>query len=87
MVREQTATLPIVFISVADPVNTGFVADLARPGGNMTGFTNFEASMGGKWIELLKKIAPGISRVGVMFNPDSATGRGEFFLRPIQASA
>src|SRR5258707_3403034 len=87
IMRQQTATLPIVFISVSDPVSTGFVADLAHPGGNMTGFTNFEASMGGKWIELLKKIAPGVSRVGIMFNPDTTTGRGEFFLRPIEASA
>jgi putative ABC transport system substrate-binding protein len=87
MVREQTATLPTVFISVTDPIASGFVTDLAHPGGNMTGFTNFETTMGGKWIELLKKLAPGISRVGVMFNPESATGRGQFFLRPIETSA
>jgi putative ABC transport system substrate-binding protein len=87
MLREQTSTLPIIFISVTDPVRGGFVADLAHPGGHITGFTNFEVSMGGKWIELLKKIAPDVSRAGVMFNPDTATGRGEFFLGAINASA
>ena len=59
-VADQTSAIPIVFVSVADPVSNGFVADLARPGGNITGFTNFEATMGGKWIELLKKIAPAL---------------------------
>lgn len=87
MIREQTSNLPIIFISVTDPVRGGFVKDLAHPGGNITGFTNFEVSMGGKWIELLKKIAPEVSRTGVMFNPDTATGRGEFFLDSINASA
>jgi putative tryptophan/tyrosine transport system substrate-binding protein len=76
-----------VFVSVTDPVSNGFVADLARPGGNITGFTNFEATMGGKWIELLKKIAPGTTRVGVIFNPDTAPGGGGFFLKSVAASA
>src|SRR5258707_5160849 len=84
---DLTKTVPIVFISVADPVSNGFVADLARPGGNITGFTNFEATMGGKWIELLKKIAPGSTRVGVIFNPDTAPGGGGFFLNSVSASA
>src|SRR5664279_3130986 len=57
-VADQTSTIPIVFVSVSDPISNGFVADLARPGGNITGFTNFEATMGGKWVELLKTIAP-----------------------------
>jgi putative ABC transport system substrate-binding protein len=86
-VADQTSTIPIVFISVADPVSNGFVADLARPGGNITGFTNFEATMGGKWIELLKKISPGATRVGVIFNPDTAPGGGNFFLRSLAESA
>jgi putative tryptophan/tyrosine transport system substrate-binding protein len=86
-VADQTTTIPIVFISVADPVSNGFVTDLARPGGNITGFTNFEATMGGKWIELLKKIAPGTTRVGVIFNPDTAPGAGSFFLNSVAASA
>ncbi len=84
---DQTTTIPIVFVSVTDPVSNGFVADLARPGGNITGFTNFEATMGGKWIELLKKIAPGSSRVGVIFNPQTAPGGGGFFLSSVAASA
>jgi putative ABC transport system substrate-binding protein len=86
-VADQAATIPIVFISVTDPVSNGFVADLARPGGNITGFTNFEATMGGKWVELLKKIAPASSRAGVIFNPDTAPGGGSFFLKSVAASA
>ncbi len=86
-VAEQTTTIPIVFVSVTDPVSNGFVTDLARPGGNITGFTNFEATMGGKWIELLKKIAPASSRAGVIFNPDTAPGGGSFFLKSVAASA
>jgi putative ABC transport system substrate-binding protein len=84
---DQTKTIPIVFVSVTDPVSNGFVAELARPGGNITGFTNFEATMGGKWIELLKKIAPSSTRVGVIFNPDTAPGGGGFFLNSVGASA
>src|ERR1700687_3034494 len=86
-VADQTTTIPVVFVSVTDPVSNGFVADLARPGGNITGFTNFEATMGGKWIELLKKIAPASSRAGVIFNPDTAPGGGSFFLKSVAASA
>jgi putative tryptophan/tyrosine transport system substrate-binding protein len=86
-VADQTSTVPIVFISVTDPVNNGFVTDLARPGGNITGFTNFEATMGGKWIELLKNVAPGSKRVGVIFNPATAPGGGGFFLKSVAASA
>ena len=86
-VADQTATIPIVFVSVTDPVSNGFVAELARPGGNITGFTNFEATMGGKWIELLKRIAPASTRVGVIFNPDTAPGGGGFFLSSVAASA
>ncbi len=86
-VADQTTTIPIVFISVTDPVSNGFVADLARPGGNITGFTNFEATMGGKWVELLKTIAPSSKRVGVIFNPDTAPGGGTYFLRSVAASA
>jgi putative ABC transport system substrate-binding protein len=86
-VADHTGTIPIVFVSVTDPVSNGFVADLAHPGGNITGFTNFETTMGGKWIELLKKIAPSCRRVGVIFNPDTAPGGGGFFLRSVAASA
>jgi putative ABC transport system substrate-binding protein len=87
VLAQQTASLPIVFVSVADPVNNGYVADLAHPGGHITGFTNFEATMGGKWIELLKKIDPAVARAGVIFNPDSAAGGGGFFLKSVEASA
>jgi putative ABC transport system substrate-binding protein len=86
-VADHTSTIPIVFVAVTDPVSDGFVADLARPGGNITGFTNFEATMGGKWIELLKKIAPSSRRVGIIFNPDTAPGGGGFFLKSVAASA
>jgi putative tryptophan/tyrosine transport system substrate-binding protein len=86
-VADQTSTIPIVFVSVTDPMSQGFVADLARPGGNITGFTNFEPTMGGKWIELLKTIAPKTARVGIIFNPETAPGGGAFFLKSVAASA
>jgi putative ABC transport system substrate-binding protein len=70
-VQRQTRTIPIVFTS-GDPVASGLVARLNRPGGNITGFVNYEASLGGKWLELLSEIAPGLKRVAIMFNPDTA---------------
>ena len=70
--RNETATIPIVFVQVADPVGSGFIANLARPGGNITGFQSFEPSRGGKWVEMLKEIAPGITRVRYLFNPKTA---------------
>jgi putative ABC transport system substrate-binding protein len=69
--QRETRTIPIVFVSVADPVATGIVAGLNQPGGNITGFAANEASLGGKWLELLSEIAPGLKRVGIMFNPDT----------------
>jgi putative ABC transport system substrate-binding protein len=83
----ETRTIPVVFVTASDPVGDGFVASLARPGGNVTGFTNSIASMGGKWLELLKEIAPGIERVAIMFNPASAPSRGSYFLPPFEAAA
>jgi putative ABC transport system substrate-binding protein len=68
----ETRTIPIVFAGVADPVAGGLVARLDRPSGNITGFANFEASLGGKWLELFSEIAPGLKRVAIMFNPDTA---------------
>ena len=68
----QTRSIPIVFTVVAEPVGSGFVASLARPGGNSTGFTNVEPSIGGKWVELLKELAPHVARVGLIFNPTTA---------------
>ena len=83
----ETRTIPIVFAGVSDPVGSGLVASIARPGGNTTGFTNFEPSLTGKWLELLKEIAPGIVRVAVIFNPKTAPGGGSFFLGPFEPVA
>ncbi|HEX3536967.1 MAG TPA: ABC transporter substrate-binding protein [Stellaceae bacterium] len=69
--RQQTRTIPIVFMRVIDPVGQGFVQSLARPGGNMTGFSSSEAPLMGKWLQLLKEIAPDVTRVGVIFFPDT----------------
>jgi putative ABC transport system substrate-binding protein len=71
-VRRETRTIPIVFANVADPVASGIVARLNQPGGNITGFANYEASLAGKWLELLSEIAPRLKRVAIMFNPDTA---------------
>ena len=67
--RETTRSIPIVFLVVPDPVDHGFVTNLARPDGNLTGFTNFDTSMGEKWFEILKQIAPHVGRIGLMFDP------------------
>jgi ABC-type uncharacterized transport system substrate-binding protein len=82
----ETRTVPIVFIRVADPVASGFIANLANPGGNVTGFTNFEISIAGKWLELLKEIAPRVTHVTVMFNPVTAPYAPHFF-RLLEAAA
>ena len=82
----ETKTIPIVFVTVTDPVASGFAASFARPGGNITGFTSFEPTLGGKWVELLKEIAPRTMRVALLFNP--ATGAPlQFFMPSIQAAA
>jgi putative ABC transport system substrate-binding protein len=83
----ETRTLPIVFVTAADPVGDGYAASLARPGGNATGFSNNLATMGGKWLELLKEIAPGIGRVGILFNPATAPASGAYFMPTLQAAA
>jgi putative tryptophan/tyrosine transport system substrate-binding protein len=70
--QRETRTIPIIFVVVSDSVASGIVARLNRPGGNTTGFANYEASMGGKWLELLSEIAPGLKRAAIMFNPDTA---------------
>ena len=82
---QESRTVPIVFTVVADPVGAGYVDSLARPGGNVTGFTNFEYSIGGKWLELLKEIAPNVTRVAVLRDPFVASGTGQF--GAIQAAA
>jgi len=71
-VQRETRTIPIVFATVGDPVASGFVAALNQPGGNITGFADLEASLAGKWLELLLEIAPGLKRAAIMFNPDTA---------------
>jgi putative ABC transport system substrate-binding protein len=70
--HQQTSTIPIVFAAVSDPVGAGFAPGLPRPGGNMTGFINIESSVGGKWLEMIKEIAPNIRRAAAMYNPDTA---------------
>jgi putative ABC transport system substrate-binding protein len=70
-VQREMRTIPIVFVTVGDPVASGLVERLNQPGGNMTGFANYEATLGGKWLELLSEIAPGLKRAAIMFNPDN----------------
>jgi putative ABC transport system substrate-binding protein len=77
-VQRATSSIPIVMVNVADPVGAGFVQSLARPGGNTTGFTNFEYSMSGKWVELLKQIEPRLTRAAVLRDPATAAGIGQF---------
>jgi putative ABC transport system substrate-binding protein len=85
--RGETRNIPIVFVSISDPIGEGFVASLAHPGGNITGFTNFESSMTGKWVQLLKLIAPEITSVAFLFNPQTTAGGGSYFLGPIDSAA
>jgi putative ABC transport system substrate-binding protein len=83
--QRQTKTIPIVFVVVSDPVGSGFVASLPHPGGNITGFINFEASLGGKWIETLKDIVPGATHAALMFNP--ATAPVAYYQQPFETAA
>jgi putative ABC transport system substrate-binding protein len=85
--QRETLTIPIVFVLVADPVGSGFVAGLPRPGKNITGFGLQEASMAGKWLELLTEISPGVKLVAAMFNPDTAPFVGSYFLPVFEAAA
>jgi len=87
VIREATSTVPVVFVRVSDPVAQGFVADLRQPGGNITGFSAYEFSIGGKWLGLLKEIAPALSRVAVMFNPDSNASQFKLFFSAMEAAA
>jgi putative ABC transport system substrate-binding protein len=83
---QQTRIIPIVFTLVADPVGSSFVANLARPGGNVTGFTGVEPTMAGKWLELLKEIAPRVNRVAFLFNPATAP-YAEYYMDSFKAAA
>jgi putative ABC transport system substrate-binding protein len=84
---QATRTVPIVFVNVADPVGAGFVDSLARPGGNATGFIQFEYSLSGKWLELLKEIAPGVTRAAVLRDPAITSGVGQFAIIQSVASS
>jgi len=83
---QQTRTIPIVFAIVGDPVGSGFVASFPQPGGNVTGFNVSEPTLAGKFLELLKEIAPGVGRVAMLFNPSTAT-YAEYWLNPFKAAA
>jgi len=83
-VRDTTRTTPTVFVQVSDPVTAGVVQSLARPGGNLTGFTNFEPSIASKWFELVKRIAPNITRIAYLFNPNTAP---LFYTRAVETAA
>ena len=85
--RQLTQTIPIVFVNVADPVGSRFVEGLARPGGNVTGFSNFEYSQAGKWLGMLKEIMPELTRVGILFDPRTSPGKGLFFSSAVHAAA
>jgi putative tryptophan/tyrosine transport system substrate-binding protein len=84
--KRESDSIPIVFVNVTEPVEQGFVQSLARPGGNITGFTNFESKIGGKWLQLLKEVDPRIARVAIIFNPQTAPFAG-LFLRSVEAAA
>jgi len=79
--------VPIVFVSVVAPERRGFIENLEHPGGNLTGFTNFEFSMGGKWLEALKQVAPRVANVGLMFNPETSSSYADLFLSSVRAAA
>jgi putative ABC transport system substrate-binding protein len=83
---QQTRTIPIIFAWVSDPVGSGFVASFPRPGGNVTGFMVMEPTMAGKWLQLLKEIAPRVARVAFLFNPATAT-YAEYYLKPFKTVA
>ncbi len=85
-VLRETRTIPVVFSIVSDPVGAGFVASLPHPGGNATGFINIESSMGGKWLELLKEVAPHVSRVTLLFDPTTGP-QANYYQEPIEAAA
>ena len=85
-VRNETSTIPIVFVAIGDPIAQGFVSSLANPGGNITGFTSFEFAISAKWLELIKEIAPELARVAFIFNPEAAPFAGKF-VQSIERSA
>jgi len=84
--KEEAPGIAVVFVAVSDPIGSGFIANLPRPGGNITGFVNLEGSLSGKWLELLKEVVPGLTHVGFMFNPETASF-AEYYWRELEAAA
>ena len=84
--QRATKSIPIVFIIVSDPVGSGFVQSLPHPGGNITGFINIEASLGGKWAELMKEVSPSVDHAGILFNPETAPYFA-YYVAPFEAAA
>src|SRR5262249_12049395 len=84
-VQREARTIPVVYVGASDPVATGIVARLNQPGGNITGFAYYEATLGGKWVELLSEIAPGLKRAAIMFNPEAPAG--SFYLPSFETAA
>jgi putative ABC transport system substrate-binding protein len=82
----RTSTIPIVFAIVTDPVGQGFVTSLSQPGGNVTGFTDFDATMAGKWLQMLAQLTPPVARVAVLYNPETTPYAG-LMLRAIEDAA
>ncbi len=83
----ETETIPIVFTEVSDPVGTGFVDSVAHPGRNTTGFVDIEASLAGKWVQMLREVIPALTRVGFLFNPGTAPGNGSYYMGAFQGAA
>jgi putative ABC transport system substrate-binding protein len=83
----ETRTIPIVFVGASDPVGAGYVASLPHPGGNITGFTLYEPTLAGKWLGVLKEVTPGLARVALLINPDTAVLRGTFYTQAFGSAA
>lgn len=84
---QATLTIPIVFVVVSDPIGSGFVTSLAHPGGNVTGFTNLQATISGKYLSILRLLVPNLARVAIMYNPESATNSGKYYFPSFMESA
>jgi putative tryptophan/tyrosine transport system substrate-binding protein len=85
ILKQLNSTIPIVFVQIADPIGSGFVSSYARPGGNITGFTDFDPSIAGKWLEVLKEVAPPVGRVTVLLDPRQANHPA--FLHAVESAA
>jgi putative ABC transport system substrate-binding protein len=84
--KRETTTIPVVFVNVVDPIGSGLVASIARPGGNFTGFNHFEPSMAGKWLQMLKEVAPSVARVAILYSPKTLSSHGPY-VRVLEATA